>query len=197
VAKAKKCVYDVIDRDSEPEPWLIFDRVLNAHHAHLSEVRFVLMWRREMKPDADRKITLGASGAVGAADKEYANRDWKIILNQTAWKDFSDIQREAVMAGMLCRCSIVATRDGECRRDEHDRLVLRKRKPDIMEFTEIVKEYGLYTSDLVKFAEACADKRRAPLFADLPEEAAANGEAPSGRKSSKPRKPRKPRRAKA
>lgn len=179
MGRPKKCNYDLIDRNTDEEPWALLERLVNDHHPSLSEVRFALLWRRELKPDADRKLTLGKSMKVADADKELAGYDWKIILNKEAWGDFSSEQRAAVMDHEITHCDLAADRKTcEVRRDVRGRLVLRARRHDIEEFSSIIERHGLYTSSLVKFAESMDEKRKIPLFADqIPETPPPNGEA--------------------
>ncbi len=57
----------------------------------------------------------------------------------------------------------VFDKDG-ARYDERGRRVFRTRKHDIEEFRCIVERHGCYKTDLVAFAQAIVDKRKAPLF---------------------------------
>ncbi len=171
-SRPKRVNYELID----PLPFEMDDvllRLIREHHQHLEEARIGLAWRKELKPDVDGRVSAGQTNICSDLDREKAPYDVVVVLNKTAWEDWSADAREAVLDHFLCRVQIRKDREGEPRRDERGRLCYRKRKPEVVEFVEIIERHGAYTADHQAYAAACASKRAMPLFAAT----TTNGEA--------------------
>lgn len=143
------------------EPYGYLDR-LTKHHEHLSEARIALAWMLDVKADADGHLTLGKCKKATDLDREFREFDFVILLNATAWKQFSELQRAALVDHELHHAGLVLNKKtGDPVEDERGRKVYRVRKHDLEEFRGVVKRHGLYKSDLEEFARTCQE---APLF---------------------------------
>jgi hypothetical protein len=190
--KPKAINYELIS----PDEFIYRDllSLVKRHHSHLNDARIGMAWRRALKPDPDGRLVLGKCKKASDLDRELAAFDFVILLNQEAWNDLDHSQREALLDHELCHAQVARTKDGDPKMDEKGRIVYRLRKHDIEEFSEVVERHGLYKADLAAFAEKCAARRKAPLFADVPEEPPTNGEAPSGERPARPKRTRPSRR---
>jgi hypothetical protein len=180
--KARAVKYELIPH--ELGPWRMLEKML-PNHPHLTECRIALLWRIDLKPDVDGKLVLGKSQKISDCDKELAEFDWKILLNQEAYLAFSDEQRAALVDHELSHIQVKRDAEtGDPARDERGRVIYRNRKHDIEEFASIVERHGLYKCDLEAFAETVKKARKPvpPLFADQAarEDAEANGQAANG-----------------
>lgn len=184
--RPKRVNYDAID--PEDGVYAMLMRVVARTHPELNEARFFLCWRKCLKPDPDGRLVLGKVGKCSDVDREAAPHDIRLALNQEAWAEFDSDQREAVLDHYLCRIRVARNKDRSEKRDEKGRLVYRGRKPDVVEFSEIIDRHGFYLADLKDFAEKVLAKRKAPLFADVPETTSSNGEATSDRQA-RPKRP--------
>lgn len=178
--KPKKVNYVMIP-DVESKPWNMLAEMVAANHPHLTNAKITLVWRRSLKRDKDGLLVLGKCKKASDLDKETVlarsgkECDFVIILNEEAWHDLSDEQREALIDHELCHAQVARDKDGIAKKDERGRTVYRSRKHDIEEFREIVERHGLYKKDLEEFVKAARKKRETPLF-DEPNESG-NGSA--------------------
>jgi hypothetical protein len=160
--KGKKINFQIITKPNAA--WSVLDKALDWHD-DLHDARIGLAWRKALKPDVDGHIVLGRCVKVSDLHKEFFNFDFIIVLNREYWDEFEDDKRLALMDHELSHAA--ATMDdltGEQKEDERGHPVWRSRKHDLEEFRDVVKRHGLYKDDLIKFAEAIRNAKKAPLF---------------------------------
>ncbi len=167
MAKRKKINFKLIDRITGAEPYAVLDK-MRTFHLELQEASIAIAWRKRLTPDKDNHLVLGKCVKASDLQRELAEYDFIILLNQEVWEDseFTGEKRMALMDHELCHAARCYDDEGSARYDERGRAVWRTRKHDIEEFQEIVQRHGCYKNDLERFAEALLKKRAAPLFVD-------------------------------
>ena len=176
MAKLKAINFELIALDGAP--YAILREMLKFHN-DLAEVSVALAWRKNLKTDKDGHLILGKCVKASDLQRELADFDFVILLNQDIWEDddFTEDKKRALMDHELCHAAGSMTKDGMPKRDERGRRVWRTRKHDIEEFQAIVERHGCYKKDLERFAEAITKKQRTPL---LKSEAKVQGRFPDG-----------------
>ena len=157
----KKVNYRLIEVGSEP-----YDVLSEAvcWHCELSEANIALAWRIETPEDKDGHIVLGRCVKITDLQKEFAEYDFIIVLNQEYWGEFNHAQKLALVDHELHHAARATDADDLPKQDERGRPVWRVRKHDIEEFHAVVERHGCWKKDLLRFAEAIREKRKAPLL---------------------------------
>lgn len=147
-------------------PWRIMEQYIEDHHRHLIDATMMIAWRFGWKPDTDGQQTLVQVRKGSDLDRETAGFDFVILLNHEVWNagTFSEEQMAALIDHALCRCAVSNDANGQPKMDEKNRIVWRLRKPNIVEFKEVVARHGCYTDDLQEFADAARERRERPIL---------------------------------
>ena len=159
MAKSKKAVvYELIGRSEVigAPMYALLDELVAEHHADIRHARIGLAWAKAWKADKDGRLTLGKCKKASDLDRELAEYDFIILLNQNFWTSAltEDKQRAALLDHELCHAAVCVDKYGDPIEDERGRKVYRIRKHDIEEFAQIVERYGCYKRDLERFAES-------------------------------------------
>jgi|SRR5712664_476775 len=165
--KPKKVNFELIVNE-EGEPYRLLREVRSQFHEELEEARIALAWRKSLKADVDGRLVLGKCVKASDLQRELADWDFVILLNQEVWvnSEFTADKKRALLDHELCHAAPVVNEEDEQKLDERGRLVWRVRKHDIEEFQGIVERHGCYKRDLERFAEALLkSKETAKLFA--------------------------------
>ena len=167
--KPKKIKVSLIAREDptvKGSPYKILDRLVGAHHAHLSEARIALAWHVGWNGDADGHLKVGRAKKASDLDRELHGYDFVILLNRFVWNlvEWTDVEMSALLDHELCHCSVRLDKEGEAQRDEHNRTVWRIRKHDVEEFQEIMHRHGAWKGDLKTFIKEALRRRQSPLL---------------------------------
>jgi hypothetical protein len=194
MAKQKKVPYDII-ADQREEPWEILREQVKDHRPDMEHCQFAMAWRKNLKADKDDVIVLGGTKIFSDLDRELGQPDVLIVLNKEHYAIFDRFQRAALIDHFLQRAALVKNKDGSIKTTEKGQICYRKRKPDVVEFNDVIERHGCYLRSLEIFAEKTRGIKATPLFPpevmDPPDEGPANGEATHERHgSAKPRSPR-------
>lgn len=161
---------------SEHEAYGMLGRLIEKHHEHLGEVNFQIAYKEEWKADQDGRVKLCDVRKASDLDFLMTGYDIVLILNEESWATMSEKQKIALCDHMLCRIKIKQAANGDDVVDDDDRKVYRLAKPDVVEFSDVIKRHGTWTAELEDAAKAIQSM---PLF-NQPE---AEDEAPKkGRK---------------
>ena len=159
-AARKKCNFELIP---EREPaYELLERALEWHE--LEACRIALAWRLRTRPDKDGRLVIGKCVKISDLQKEFANYDFVITLNQENWMVFSEEQRLALLDHELEHMAAALDKTGLQRRDERGRLVWRYAVHEIEEFRAVIRRHGLYKKDLEEFAAEIRRREEAPLL---------------------------------
>jgi len=149
-----------------PEPYQLLKQMRKENHSDVSEARIALAWRHRVKSDKDGILKLGQCVRNSGVHRELADYDFIIVLNKSAWDEFTKEQKLALLDHELCHIMPSEDKNGEHQQDDHGRKLFRTRRHDIEEFSDVVRRHGLYKKDLEKLAEIVARKTAQPLFAE-------------------------------
>jgi hypothetical protein len=156
--RARRVGYELIKRDHvEGHPiYSLLDEIVHEHHEDLREARIVLAWNLTWQADADGRVKLAACARASDLARELAPFDFVILLRKSTWKDerFTDEHRRALMDHALCHGARAYDKSENAAVDERGRPVWRTRKPDIVEFSEVIERHGIYSRDLERIADA-------------------------------------------
>jgi hypothetical protein len=91
------------------------------------------------------KVVSGLSAYLSADhvgdDEEEPRPFFVVLVNQLVWNDrFNDVQREAFIDSLLCRCEY-----------DSEKNKISTREFDVREYTEVMKRRGAWHEDLEKF----------------------------------------------
>jgi hypothetical protein len=164
----KKVSYRLIDHNSaEGKPvYAMLGEIVEAHHEDIRHARIALAWNLTWKPDVDGRVILGKCKKASDLDRELAEFDFVVILQQRFWEDASvdDKRRRALLDHELCHASIkLDPITGEPVEDERGRKVYRIRKHDIEEFASIVERHGMWKRELEAFAASLRRSKQGTL----------------------------------
>jgi hypothetical protein len=143
----------------------IMERLIEEHHAHLSEAKIVIGWRFEKKEDADGRLWLGSLKKASDLDRSLHEYDFVMMLNhEFVNQAATDQQIEALIDHELCHGAATKDAHGEFKVDERGRRCYRIRKHDVEEFREIISRHGAWKSDLESFFGAWKEAKSRPLL---------------------------------
>jgi hypothetical protein len=168
--KLKAVNYRIIpplDNGVAPEPYRLLEEIRDSHHAETLKARVALAWRLREKPDKDGHVVLGRCIKVSDLNKEFADWDFIITLNRTAWDDleFTKAMKMALLDHEMMHAQPSCdSESGEQIMDERNRPCWRTRKHDCEEFFDIVRRHGVWKRDLEIFAETLLKKKQPELF---------------------------------
>jgi hypothetical protein len=159
----KKVNFELIRRELDPEPYRLMDELRRKYHRDIEEARIALAWRKALKPDIDGHLVLGKCVKASDLQRELAEWDFVILLNQEVWSapEFDDARRRALLDHELCHAQVSVDESGEERVDERGRKVWRTCKHDVEEFQAVIERHGCYKGELEKFAEALLKAKQA------------------------------------
>jgi len=167
--RARRVGYELIKRDHvEGHPiFTLLDELVHEHHDHLRDARIAIAWNLTWQPDADGIVSTAKCMRANDLARELAPFDFVILLRRSTWKDerFSDEHRRALMDRALCYAARATTTGGDDAVDERGRPVWRTRKPDIVEFSEVIERHGIYSRDVERIAEALRKQGVGPFVA--------------------------------
>jgi hypothetical protein len=168
--KPKKLAYTLIP-ESDPA-YQILGHFVKKFHEDLKDAKIALMFNHSWSPNADGRMTLGTCQIVNSKNKELAEYDIVIAVNELFWTDpeTSEEQRTALLDHELCHARLNRDEDtGEPIIDERDRLVYCLRKHDVEEFEAVIKRHGTYKRDLERFATALSLSKQIKEIDEEPE----------------------------
>lgn len=171
--KLKKVAVELIpsgDRSRHPL-YKLLDAILKAHHEHLRKAKIALAWNKAWRADVDGRLVLGKCKKATDLDRELAEHDFVILLNQEAWEQLTEPQRLALFDHQLSHCQQVRDEAGRQKEDERGRLVWRIRKHDVEDFRDVIARNGCYTADLADFVRTAVEAKQTPLFPRVAQEA--------------------------
>jgi hypothetical protein len=157
------------------KPHTLLRRLVEAHHHRLALAKIGLAWHLKWRADPDGHVRLGKAVKVSDLHRRFHGYDFLVLLNRHFWQDeaFTDAWRQALLDHELCHCGVRRDKQGDELRDEEGRPVWRVVKHDVEEFQAIADRYGLWKSDLERFAKAALGKKHPSLFDEAGPQAAA------------------------
>jgi len=177
-SKPKKATIEFLPREDSAgqarEPYAIMERLIATERADLVQARIGIAWRIGWKRDKDGLLKCGQCKKRSELDRTLDAYDFVILLNKEAWPGFTAEQRERLIYHELCHAQIEVDDNGDEKRDEAGRLVIRGRKHDIQDFRDVVERYG-WDEDLSDLAQRNIADADRPLLAACGTETAFEG----------------------
>lgn len=128
----------------------IAEELIRKYHPWLQMAKIVFVMRSEAQKTAGRYV-ISNTARIPAKMQPLLDGDYLIWLSRQDYDQMSSAQREAAIDHELCH--IKPGGDG-----------LTLRRPDIVEFSEIVERHGLWSRDLRRLDEAKEKYQQAPLI---------------------------------
>jgi hypothetical protein len=120
------------------QPQAIGGVLIEALRRELVGANIAYLFREKMRSGG--QVKYAKAGRSSALLEYLTSLDFVIEFNWTAWGQFTPLQRLACVDHYLCRCA-----------KDSDSGLYVMRHPDVAEFGEIVRRYGLWTLDLRNF----------------------------------------------
>jgi len=128
-------------------------KIIERHHADLTQARVAVAWNLSWKPDADGVKTIGKLRKASDLDRELSGGEWDfvILLSKEWWErpltsELTEKERDADRAALidheLEHITEALSANGEPKIDERGRKRYRLRKHDITEFAAILYRHG-------------------------------------------------------
>ncbi|HZW02797.1 MAG TPA: putative metallopeptidase [Anaerolineaceae bacterium] len=127
----------------------IAEELIEKHHPWLQSAKIVFVMRSEAQKTAGRYV-ISNTAKIPAKLQPVLDGDFLIWLSQQDYDQMSSAQREAAIDHELCHIKLGG-----------DGLTLRR--PDIIEFSEIVERHGLWSRDLRRLDDAKEKYQQASL----------------------------------
>ena len=148
-------------------PYRVMEGLLKDKCEHLADASIAIAWRKGW-PAVEDRIKLGQLKLASDCDRAYKEYDFLLLLNSEVYRNGVASEESLTMTihHLLLRGAPALDKEGEQKTDEKDRLCWKTRKPPIVEFPEIIKEYGLEkTIGLTADAVAAINDSKRPLLA--------------------------------
>lgn len=165
-------------------------RIINEHHHHLrgARVEFVVAEKRDkdgtVQPAfqtedgyefGDTKVVKGLNAFLSREPGGEAEDYFVVVVCAFMWRSLPAADREAHLDHYVTRCAL-----------HEEKGTPVKRKPDVIEFGEVLKRRGLYRPNLKTFVEIGAKQLKLDLAPEKKKAASKNGSAkrasaPAGR----------------
>jgi hypothetical protein len=165
-AKRKKVNVTPIERtdDGGPECYAILDRLVAADRTDLVDIRIALAWRSGWTVDKDGHLKSGKCCRPNEVSRSLMEFDIVILLNDALWPLLNAMQREELVFHELMHIVVVLDEQGQPKRDQKERIVLRMRKHDIEEFYCVRQRYG--EENLNSVAASIMERAERPLLSE-------------------------------
>lgn len=135
-----------IAQDEPGSPFQIGGEVIPKFHTDIASAKVCYLFRSKAGKNGS-KVTLATASKVSGRLKALVGYDFIVEVAYDEWQNLNDMQRHALIDHELCHCG------GE--EDEQTGDMKWFLAPhDLEEFTDIVKRYGLWKSDIQAFADA-------------------------------------------
>lgn len=141
-----------------PQPEAIGKVLVDGIHADIGGARIGYLFREKMQKR--ERVVLATASKVGTKLAFFADLDFLVEVNWTAWRQLSPRQRVALIDHELCHFGIAEDEDGEF---EGWALVSH----DLEEFGSIVTRWGLWKGDVAAFYRIMIEQ--GDLFLGSPE----------------------------
>ncbi len=157
-------MYEKGEIPTPSEPYKLLQHLVRHYHPHLEEARIGLCWQQDLKPDKDGRLELGKCRKASDLQREFAEFDFIITLNEEVWDEFTSKERAALLDHELCHAQIAKDNEDKPIKDERGRFCWRVKKHDLEEFRDVVERHGVWKQDLELFADALRRGQQGSLF---------------------------------
>lgn len=173
MAKERKLKVDLIERTDAAggmsEPYrILFDLLRNADSGHeeLLELNFYMVWKIDVKEDADNNVLSGEIKFLDPVSRIKTNDDVQITLNHDWWVHPNTTleQKQYCIDDLLSQIRLQVDEEGEYVRDQKGRAQLRKRKHPVRVFPEVEARYSEGTNVAMRQLSAAWNLRQKEMM---------------------------------
>lgn len=148
-----------------PKLYEMMWKVVKEWHANdLEFVRITLAWHYGWFADVDGNLKLGDMRKRSELNVRRDGDHFVLVLNADIWDNFNEGQQEAILDHFLQYAAPVITKGGDHAEDNTGRHLFRKRKPDVVEFSDVFERRGYYHCRVVEMGKAFKRMQENPLF---------------------------------
>ena len=119
------------------------EEILKSHYPEMVNFNFKFLFREKASYRA--KPT-----KANATIRALTDADAIITINAEEWNALDSVQRKALIHWSLAHFETQEKKDGS--------IKLKKRKPEIQDFPEVVAEYGAWQPEITDYVQACRDR---------------------------------------
>ena len=141
---------DAVTYVDAKQPAAVAKVLVKALHPELVNAKIAYLFRKSIK-SGDRAL-LGKSSKIGGKTQFFTELDLSIEINWDKWQNLTSERRIAMMDHQLTHFT---------RGESSYEMV----GPDIEEFGSIVRRWGLWTSDIQRFASSVKTGEQLDIFA--------------------------------
>jgi hypothetical protein len=167
------------------EPYQIIADLIEQHRGDLAEAEIVILWRSGWRSDSDGWTQMVNVKKAGDVDRALSVKaDFAVMLNKELFPKLPTQKMKIIyLHHALEHMKPMIDSDGEQKQDDKGRLMWRvKKRHDVEQFSEIVKEYGEDALNLDATALAAIKDGERPLLGG---EKAEKDDGEKGEKKSK------------
>jgi hypothetical protein len=106
-------------------------------------INFVLMWRHNVKMDADGYVVLADVTKSSDQNRELRPHDVIIGINKDAWSVLDAQQQSVVIDAQLERIAVCLDKDDNPKEDDRSRTVFRLRRIEVMDEPTLDRRHGM------------------------------------------------------
>jgi hypothetical protein len=168
--KRKKVLVTPADKmkDGKPtEPYRILQELIGKYRSDLDDAEIVILWRAGWRSDADGWTQMVNVKKAGDVDRALSVKaDFAVMLNKELFPRLPERMKAIYLHHALEHMQPLIDTDGEQKQDDKGRKLWRvKKRHDVEQFSEIVKEYGEESLNLDQDAIATIKDADRPLLA--------------------------------
>jgi hypothetical protein len=140
--KPKAVNWDLIE---EPELYTFVQDLIDRYHLgkhSIQGINFVLMWRHNVKQDADGYILLADITKSSDKVRELRPHDIIIGINKHTWDMLEYPEKCAVIDTQLERIAISVDKEDNPKEDDRSRTIYRLRRLEVVDENTIIRRHG-------------------------------------------------------
>lgn len=142
-------VTPTIDDGGDTNIHNLVQELIDKYHSSVNQIgsdniglNFVLMWRLNVKMDADGYVVLADVTKSSDQNRELYPHDVIIGINKDAWSVLDVQQRKVVIDAQLERIAVCLDKDDNPKEDDRNRVLFRLRRIEVMDESTLLRRHG-------------------------------------------------------
>lgn len=153
MAKPKPVNWELIE---EPELYDFVEELVTKYHGgdeatSIEGVNYVIMWRHNVKQDADNYILLADVSKSSDKMRELRPHDVVIGINKDAWSILDDQQKKVVIDSQLERIAVCVDKNGDAKEDDRSRNLYRLRRLEVMDDHTMQRRHSMTIHEVQEY----------------------------------------------
>lgn len=140
--------------ENQDETYEFVGELLGKYHngdKDIGGVNFVLMWRHNVKMDADNYVVLSDITKSSDQARELRPHDVIIGINKDTWSVLDATQRAVVIDSQLERLAVCLDKGGDPKEDDQSRTIYRLRRLEVMDEATLQRRHGMTMQDVQEY----------------------------------------------